>query len=95
MLSELPLDRFGLLLGLRGDSLAPLLEGFGGPGAAGEIPLVEAEEEDELLSVRAGEELFWVLDVTQLFQSDVPAGSSQSAFGVMLLQVVALVRRHP
>ena len=81
-------------MGLRADPLDPLLEGFGGPGAAGEIPLVEAEEEDELLSVRAGEELFWVLDVTQLFQSDVPAGSSQTALGVMLLQVVPLVRRY-
>jgi hypothetical protein len=43
LLSKFPLDRFGLLLlGLRGDPLAALLEGFGGPGAAGEIPLVEA-----------------------------------------------------
>ena len=82
-------------MGLRGDPLAPLLEGFGGPGAAGEIPLVEAEEEDKLLSVGAGEELFWVLDVTQLFQSDVPTAATQTALGVMLLQVVALVRRHP
>ena len=82
-------------MGLRGDSLSPLLEEFGGPGAAGEIPLVEAEEEDELLSVRTREELFWVLDVTQLFQSDVPTRSTQTALGVMLLQVVALVRRHP
>jgi len=38
--------------------------------------LVEAKQQDELLSVGTGEELLGVLDVTQLFQSDVTAASS-------------------
>ena len=43
LLGEFPLDRFGLLLlGLRGDPLAALLEGLRGPGAAGDLALVEA-----------------------------------------------------
>jgi hypothetical protein len=78
-------------LRLRGNPLA-LLEGLGGPWAARDLALVEAKEEYELLSVGTGEELFRVLNVTQLFQSDMAAASSESALSVMLLQVVALIR---
>ena len=90
LLCELPLHRF-VLLRLRGNPLA-LLEGLGGPWAARDLALVEAKEEYELLSVGTGEELFRVLNVTQLFQSDMAAASSESALSVMLLQVVALIR---
>lgn len=93
LLCELPLHRLVLLLRLRGNPLA-LLKGLGGPRAARDLALVEAKEQDELLSVCTGEELLRVLDVTQLFQSDVAAASYESALSVMLLQVVALIRRH-
>jgi hypothetical protein len=84
-------DGCGRFIGLDHCFIA-LLEGLGGPRAARDIALVEAKEEDELLSVGTGEELFRVLNVTQLFQSDMAAASSESALSVMLLQVVALIR---
>jgi hypothetical protein len=92
LLCELPLHRF-VLLRLRGNPLA-LLEGLGGPRAARDLALVESKQQDELLSVGTGEKLFRVLDVTQLFQSDVATPSPLSALSMMLFQVVALVRRH-
>ena len=74
LLCELPFHRF-CLLRLRGNPLA-LLKGLGGPRAARDLALVEAKHEYELLSVGAGEELLRVLNVAQLFQSDVAAASS-------------------